>query len=83
MSQSVFAATLNVKPKTVQAWEQGNRVPSGSTARLLEIMEKEPGVVGLVVNGEEHASGERENQSIVVKDAKKAARARKQRSAKR
>jgi putative transcriptional regulator len=27
-SQSVFARVLNVSPKTVQAWEQGIRVPS-------------------------------------------------------
>ena len=28
MSQSVFAATLNVSPKTVQSWEQGLRQPA-------------------------------------------------------
>ncbi len=37
MSQSVFAAALNVAPKTVQAWEQGQRVPSHASVRLLQI----------------------------------------------
>ena len=38
MSQPVFASLLNVKPATVRAWEQGQRVPDGTAARLLEIL---------------------------------------------
>ncbi len=38
MSQPVFASLLNVKPATVRAWEQGQRVPDGAAARLLEIL---------------------------------------------
>lgn len=38
MSQPVFASLLNVKAATVRAWEQGQRVPDGAPARLLEIL---------------------------------------------
>lgn len=38
MSQPVFASLLNVKPATVRAWEQGQRVPDGAAARLLEVL---------------------------------------------
>ena len=38
MSQPIFASLLNVKPATVRAWEQGQRVPDGAAARLLEIL---------------------------------------------
>jgi len=39
-SQSVFAVILNVSIRTVQSWESGVRVPSHSTLRLLEIIDK-------------------------------------------
>lgn len=39
-SQGVFAKILNVSPKTVQAWESGERVPCHSALRLLEIVDK-------------------------------------------
>ncbi len=39
-SQSVFALVLNVSVKTIQAWESGERRPSHSALRLLEIVEK-------------------------------------------
>ena len=39
-SQGVFAKILNVSPKTVQAWESGERSPSHSALRLLEIVDK-------------------------------------------
>jgi len=38
MSQPVFASLLNVKPATVRVWEQGQRIPYGAAARLLEIL---------------------------------------------
>ena len=46
MSQSVFAATLNVSPKLVQSWEQGLRKPDRGALRLLQIIESHPAVVG-------------------------------------
>lgn len=42
MSQTEFAALLNVKPPTVRAWEQGLNVPSGAAARLLQALKKDP-----------------------------------------
>lgn len=42
LSQAVFAATLNVSPDTVRAWEQGKKRPGGPAARLLELAEKDP-----------------------------------------
>jgi DNA-binding transcriptional regulator YiaG len=44
-SQAVFAATLNVSIKTVQAWEQGLRVPSDAALKLLYIAQKHPDVL--------------------------------------
>jgi putative transcriptional regulator len=45
MSQSVFAATLNVSTKTVQSWEQGLREPNEASLRLLQIIGSQPSVV--------------------------------------
>ncbi|MBI2433568.1 MAG: helix-turn-helix domain-containing protein [Candidatus Hydrogenedentes bacterium] len=45
MSQSVFAATLNVSMRTVQSWEQGVRRPSDASLRLLQIIGTQPTVV--------------------------------------
>jgi putative transcriptional regulator len=44
-SQSVFARVLNVSPKTVQAWEQGIRVPSDAALKLLTIAKRHPEVL--------------------------------------
>lgn len=46
MSQSVFAAALNVSPKLVQSWEQGIRRPSRGDLRLIQIIEKQPELLG-------------------------------------
>jgi len=48
MSQAVFAATLNVSPKTVQSWEQGVRQPADAALRMLEVVEKEPKVIQMI-----------------------------------
>jgi putative transcriptional regulator len=45
MSQGVFAAALNVSPRTVQSWERGSRRPSQGALRLLEIFDRQPEVV--------------------------------------
>ena len=44
-SQSVFAHVLNVKVKTVQAWEQGLRVPGDAALKLLDIARKHPEIL--------------------------------------
>jgi DNA-binding transcriptional regulator YiaG len=49
MSQTQFAALLNVKPPTVRAWEQGLNVPSGAAARLLQALAADPTLVEKLV----------------------------------
>jgi putative transcriptional regulator len=44
-SQPVFARVLNVSVGTVRAWEQGVRIPDGSSRRLLEVVEHDPHVI--------------------------------------
>ena len=39
-SQAVFAAYLNTSPSTVQKWEQGQKNPSGSSLKLLNLVEQ-------------------------------------------
>ena len=52
MSQSVFAAALNVSTKLVQSWEQGVRMPSRGELRLIEILTRQPELVSsLILNG--------------------------------
>ena len=40
LSQAAFAAFLHVSVKTVQSWEQGDRSPSHTAARLLQMIEQ-------------------------------------------
>jgi|SRR6056297_988032 putative transcriptional regulator len=40
MSQPVFAQFLNVGPTTVAQWEQGKKSPGGSSARLLDVIDR-------------------------------------------
>jgi putative transcriptional regulator len=42
MSQAVFARLLNVSPKTVQSWEQGQRKPSQAALRLIQVFRHDP-----------------------------------------
>ena len=49
MSQAVFAKVLYVSSKTVQSWEQGDRVPSMASRRLIHLFAEEPGMVCKVV----------------------------------
>lgn len=45
LSQPVFARMLNVSPKTVKSWEQGERQPDGPTLRLLQLAETTPHIL--------------------------------------
>lgn len=40
MSQPVFAQFLNVGTTTVAQWEQGKKSPGGSSARLLDVIDR-------------------------------------------
>jgi putative transcriptional regulator len=53
MSQSVFAATLNVSTERVQSWEQGELKPERGELRLIEILAREPELVTklILING--------------------------------
>lgn len=45
LSQSRFAGLLGVPVRTLQAWEQGRRAPSGAARTLLLIAQKQPRVL--------------------------------------
>ena len=42
LSQVVFAGSMGVSPKTVEAWENGRNKPEGASRRLLEIVREDP-----------------------------------------
>lgn len=45
LSQTAFAALLNISVKTLQNWEQGQRQPQGPALALLRIIEQHPEVL--------------------------------------
>ncbi|HEV8383560.1 MAG TPA: helix-turn-helix domain-containing protein [Candidatus Acidoferrales bacterium] len=45
VSQTRFAVLLNVSPKAVQSWEQGERRPRSAALKLLYIAKKNPKVL--------------------------------------
>lgn len=49
MSQAVFAKMLSTSIKTVQSWEQGKRIPSMATRRLIQVFVAEPEALCRVV----------------------------------
>ena len=42
LSQVLFAGSLGVSPKTVEAWENGRNKPDGASRRLLEVVRDDP-----------------------------------------
>lgn len=45
LSQNVFAKVLNVSSSSVKQWEQGKRIPTGSTKILLELLKENPNIL--------------------------------------
>jgi putative transcriptional regulator len=45
VSQSVFAALLNVPKVTAVSWEKGRRRPTGAALRLLDLIRRKPGLL--------------------------------------
>ncbi|MGI9253486.1 MAG: helix-turn-helix domain-containing protein [Thermomicrobiales bacterium] len=45
LSQTLFAALLNVSDSTVQSWEQGVKLPDGASLRLLDIFGRHPELI--------------------------------------
>jgi len=43
LNQVMFAGSLGISPKTVEAWETGRNKPEGASHRLLEIVRNDPG----------------------------------------
>ncbi|MDR2972316.1 MAG: helix-turn-helix domain-containing protein [Bacteroidales bacterium] len=43
LSQVMFAGSLGVSHKTVEAWENGRNKPVGTARRLLEVVRDDPG----------------------------------------
>ena len=44
MSQMVFALILGVSEKTIESWEAGINRPNGASSRLMQLIQKEPGI---------------------------------------
>jgi putative transcriptional regulator len=42
LSQVMFASSLGVSTKTIEAWENGRNKPEGASRRLLEIVRDDP-----------------------------------------
>ena len=45
LSQKLFALAIGVTPMAVRNWEQGRQEPSGAAARLLDLVEKDSGIL--------------------------------------
>lgn len=45
LSTALFASVFNVSGKTVEAWESGVNTPSGSSLRLMRMIEKSPDIL--------------------------------------
>jgi putative transcriptional regulator len=45
LSQSMFAWSIGVSPKTVEAWESGRNKPEGASRRMLEVIRDDPDFV--------------------------------------
>ncbi|MCB9766876.1 MAG: type II toxin-antitoxin system MqsA family antitoxin [Candidatus Omnitrophica bacterium] len=49
MTSETFARTLNVSSNTLRLWESGKAKPSSPALRLLQIIDKEPDMVGRIL----------------------------------
>ncbi|CNH43465.1 putative transcriptional regulator [Yersinia thracica] len=47
LKQDEFAQVVGVSPSLVQAWEQHKRTPTGSSLKLLRIIEKNPDMLNI------------------------------------
>lgn len=49
VTQRVLAHVLSVSPRTVEAWESGKSHPSRSASRLLQLIQKQPQILALIL----------------------------------
>jgi len=73
MSQSVFAAVLNVSPRTVQSWEQGAREPSDAALRMIQVVRAAPNIVAMIYTRDTNPAT---NKSTSRRATQKATRAK-------
>ncbi|PHM39158.1 transcriptional regulator [Xenorhabdus mauleonii] len=45
LKQSEFANVVGVSPSLIQSWEQHRRIPSGSSLKLLKMLERNPTLI--------------------------------------
>lgn len=45
LTQSLFAKTLGVSKKTVEAWEANRNIPQGPAQKMLFILDRKPNVI--------------------------------------
>ena len=45
LSQATFATVMGVSVKTVEAWESGTNIPSGSSRRLMSMLRTDPQIL--------------------------------------
>ncbi|MFC6260680.1 helix-turn-helix domain-containing protein [Levilactobacillus fujinensis] len=50
VTQRVLANVLSVSPRTVEAWESGKSRPSRSASRLLQLIQKQPQILDLIMS---------------------------------
>lgn len=50
VTQRVLANVLSVSPRTVESWESGKTRPSRSASRLLQIIQKQPQILELILD---------------------------------
>lgn len=48
LTQIEFASVVGVSPSLVEAWEQKNRTPRGSSLKVLRLLEREPSMLNLI-----------------------------------
>jgi putative transcriptional regulator len=75
MSQSIFAATLNVSTKLVQSWEQGSRKPDRGELRLIQLLASQPGLVHMILGGGPMAQPEKKRPTRKAASRKRTASA--------
>ncbi|EGY29663.1 putative transcriptional regulator [Candidatus Regiella insecticola 5.15] len=48
LTQKQFALAVGVSPSLLEAWEQHNRVPKGSSLKVLRLLERDPSIFSVI-----------------------------------
>lgn len=49
LKQEEFAQAVGVSPSLVQSWEQKRRIPSGSSLKILLMLERNPALINVLL----------------------------------